>query len=123
MEDITTHGLEDMKLRIERMTKTNQIEVLKLLRNDTSAVLNENKSGIYVNLSFLSATTLGRINEFVGYVCDQEHNLMTVELQKDIFKNEFFTQQGTYGLTTSSLVPTTSAPLLKRCAFICAEGS
>ncbi len=93
MEDITTQRLEDMKQRIERMTKTNQIEVLKLLRNDATAVLNENKSGIYVNLSFLSAKTLGGIKEFVDYVSDQEHTLMTVELQKDIFKNEFFASE------------------------------
>ncbi len=94
METITTQKLEDMKQKIERMTKTNQIEVLKILRNDTAVVLNENKSGIYVNLSFLTAQTLGQMNEFVDYVCEQEHTLMTVELQKDIFKNEFFADVG-----------------------------
>ena len=94
MENITTQKLEDLKQKIERMTKTNQIEVLKILRNDTAVVLNENKSGIYVNLSFLTAQTLGQMNEFVDYVCEQEHTLMTVELQKDIFKNEFFSDVG-----------------------------
>ena len=92
MEEITTQILEDMKLKIERMTKPNQIEVLKILRNDTSVVLNENKSGIYVNLSFLSKTTLGNIKEFIGYVSVQENNIMTAELQKDVFKNEFFSE-------------------------------
>jgi hypothetical protein len=92
MEEITTQILEDMKLKIERMTKSNQIEVLKILKDDTSVVLNENKSGIYVNLSFLSNKTLGNIKEFIGYISVQENNIMTVELQKDIFKNEFFSE-------------------------------
>ena len=94
MDNITTQKLEDMKQKIERMTKTNQIEVLKILKNDAAVVLNENKSGIYVNLSFLTVATLGQMNEFVEYVSDQEHTLMTAELQKDIFKNEFFADVG-----------------------------
>ena len=49
--------LETMKTRIEQMNKLQHIEVLKILQNNPNIKLNENKSGVYVNLSFLTENT------------------------------------------------------------------
>lgn len=82
--------LECMKMKIESMSKVNQIEVLRILKNGSSVKINENKSGVFVNLSFLPVTTVTDIETYIQYVEEQEESLQTVELQKDDFKNEYF---------------------------------
>jgi hypothetical protein len=52
--------------------------------------LNENKSGVFVNLSFLSKEILEEIEKYVNYVNDQELVINTIETQKQEFKNAFF---------------------------------
>ena len=54
MFQMTNESLSSIKDKIERMPKNNQIEVLKILKKYQNIKLNENKSGIFVNLSFLS---------------------------------------------------------------------
>lgn len=87
---ITNEFLVNLKNNIERMTKNNQIEVLKILKNNKSAKLNENKSGVLVNISFLSKEVLTELNNYVKYVNDQERVINNVESQKQEFKNTFF---------------------------------
>ena len=52
--------------------------------------LNENKSGIYVNLSFLPASIISQIEEYVTYVQDQEKALDLMENRKENVKQEYF---------------------------------
>ena len=79
-----------LKESIEKMTKNHQIEILRILKNSPSIKLNENKSGIFVNLSFLPTDVIEDISKYVNYIREQEHTLETVESQKNSFKNEFF---------------------------------
>ena len=82
--------LEKMKTIIEEMPKHHQIEILKIIKNSSSTI-NENKSGIYINMSFLQENTIQEINCYIKYVQDQEQVLTPLESQKDGFKNSFFT--------------------------------
>ena len=90
MIQITNETLSSIKDKIERMPKNNQIEVLKILKKYQNIKLNENKSGIFVNLSFLSKEILEEIDKYVNYVNDQETVINTIECQKQEFKNTFF---------------------------------
>jgi len=90
MFQLTNESLSGIKDKIERMPKNNQIEVLKILKKYQNIKLNENKSGIFVNLSFLSKEILGEIDKYVNYVNDQETVINTIECQKQEFKNAFF---------------------------------
>ncbi len=87
---ITNETLSLMKDKIERMPKNNQIEVLKILKKYQNIKLNENKSGVFVNLSFLTSEILDEIDKYVNYVNDQETVINTIETQKQEFKNAFF---------------------------------
>ena len=87
---VTNESLITIKDKIEKMHKNNQIEVLKILKKYQNIKLNENKSGIFVNLSFLSKEILEEINQYVNYVNDQENVINTIETQKQEFKNAFF---------------------------------
>jgi hypothetical protein len=84
--------IEKIKNNIEAMDKYHQVEILKILSKNSSKI-NENKSGVYVNLSFLSKQTLDELKEYIDYIHDQEESLVTMEYQKEEFKNSFFIEK------------------------------
>jgi hypothetical protein len=84
--------LETMKKKIESMNKFHQVEILKILSKNLCKI-NENKSGVYINLSFLSQQTIQQLNEYINYTNDQEESLNTMEYQKEDYKNTFFIEK------------------------------
>ena len=84
--------IEKIKNSIESMDKYHQIEILKILSKNTSTI-NENKSGVFVNLSFLPKKTIDELKEFIDYIHDQEESLVTMEYQTEEFKNTFFVEK------------------------------
>jgi hypothetical protein len=82
--------LETIKTKIESLDKSHQIEVLRIIKRNPAITLNENKSGIYINLTFLPEDTINELSEFIRYIDDQEQILDPVENQKQDFKNTFF---------------------------------
>jgi hypothetical protein len=87
---MNTIDLEILKNKIEKMNKNHHIEILKILKNTAMSKLNENKSGVFVNLSFLPPDSLEGVIKYVNYIQDQENTLTTLETQKEDFKNTFF---------------------------------
>ena len=85
-------NLENIKNKVESMSKTNQIEILKILKRNSSIKLNENKNGVYINLSFLPNETLEEINYYLNYIFEQETSIEKIEKQKSDFKTEFFAE-------------------------------
>ena len=92
MENNTQH-LESMKMKKETLNKTHQLEILKIfLQNDIK--VNENKSGIFINMSFLDNTIIEKIAKYLNYIQEQENNLNSLETQKEEFKNTYFNVKG-----------------------------
>lgn len=85
-----TERLENIKLSIEKMTKQHNIEVFRILKKYNSVKLNENKSGIFVNLTFLPNSIIKELEKFIEYVEDQEKTFQELETQKEEYKNHFF---------------------------------
>lgn len=85
--------IENIKKTIESMSKFHQIEILKILSKNLCK-LNENKSGVFVNLTFLSQPVLDELKEYIDYMKEQEERLSTIEYQKTEFKNAFFVEKG-----------------------------
>jgi hypothetical protein len=88
MED--NNKLQFIKDTIEAMSKSNQIEILKILKNDSNVKLNENKNGVFVNLSYLPLETIKKIDYFLSYINNQEKELEKIETQKKEFQENFF---------------------------------
>lgn len=86
------NNLEKLKKSIESLNKHHQIEILQILTKNLCKI-NENKSGCYVNLSFLGDEIIDEVTKYVEYVQDQEESLNTVEYQKEEFKNAFFIEK------------------------------
>ena len=75
---------------IEQMTKFNQIAVLRILKNTSGVIINENKYGIHVNLTELSDTLINELIVYINYVNEQEIELNNIEQKKTYYKSIYF---------------------------------
>lgn len=73
--------LETLKTSIDTMNRANHVEILKILK-ENDVKINENKSGVYINMSFLEKDVIEKISAFVNYIEEQEKSLEIVERQK-----------------------------------------
>ena len=87
------NSLDNVKEKIESMNKENQIEILKLLKKNINVKLNENKSGTFVNLSYLPDEVVEDIQKYIEYINVQERNLQSTESEKQTIQNSFFDQE------------------------------
>lgn len=78
--------LESMKTMIESLSKIQHIEVLSILKKNASVKINENRNGVYINLSYVPLETIDEITKYLDYIKDQEHNLEQFEMKKEEFK-------------------------------------
>ena len=60
--------LEKLKNTIESWSKHHQVEILKIIKKDQSVTINENKSGIYINMTLLQEDILLLVNEIACIV-------------------------------------------------------
>lgn len=89
----STFELDKIKMKIDVMNKYHHIEILKILKKHSSVKLNENKSGVFVNLSLLSRPVIDEMLKYIDYISDQEHSIQKLETQCDEFKNTFFLEK------------------------------
>ena len=85
-------SLNKLKTKIESMEKHHQIEILKILSKNLCK-LNENKSGVFVNMTYLDEHIIKEMEDYISYVKTQEENLITTEYQKQEFKKSYFEEK------------------------------
>lgn len=93
--------LETLKNKIEGLNKNHHIEILKIVKQTPNIRINENKSGIFINMAVLPATVLEQIEKYLFYVEDQENTLIPFESEKESFKNSFFVEKDETEFSTS----------------------
>jgi len=84
----TESELTGMKTKIEGMSKEQHIEILKIIKSESAIAINENKSGVFINLSYIETEVLDQIKKYIEYVSDQENMLMPLETMKTKIMNE-----------------------------------
>jgi hypothetical protein len=90
-QDFSISELNQIREKIETMSKFNQIEILRILHSYNSDVtLNENKYGVHINLSEVKPEIIEKLKKYISYVNTQEITLNQVEKQKENFKNTYF---------------------------------
>ena len=87
--------LKQLKEQIEKMDKSNQTDILKILRDSNKVILNENKSGVYVNLTYCPQNIIDEIIQYLDYTNEQEKVLKKIEQEKDNVKTEYFNNLST----------------------------
>lgn len=84
--------LTELKNHIECLDKHHQTEILKILSKNMCKI-NENKSGVFVNMTFLEDTIIEEMKDYLKYMKEQEDNLVTTEYQKQEFINSYFVEK------------------------------
>lgn len=95
MSDINSYNtveLESIKKKIEALPVNHQMEILKILSKNLCK-LNENKNGVFVNMSFLPNNIISEIKGYMEFVKEQETSFDTIEYQKEEFKNSYFNEK------------------------------
>ena len=85
-----TIDLNQLKTKVEAMSKIHQIEVLKIIKLYSNVTVNENKSGVYINLSYMESNVIEEIEKYLSFVEEQEQMLNPTETEKEDIKNTFF---------------------------------
>ena len=85
--------LENIKTKIENMSKYHHVEFLKILKKNGTVKLNENKSGVFVNLSFLPKSVIDEMVHYMNYINDQETSIQNLEHLQDVYKKTFFNEK------------------------------
>lgn len=81
--------LMSLKDGIENMPVVHQIEVLRILHAKHTQI-NENKNGVFVNITKLNNELLQELYDYMKYVINQEKQLSEIEDQKQSLTKEFF---------------------------------
>jgi hypothetical protein len=86
----TEQTLENIKNAIEMMGKPQHIEILNMLKRNSNVKINENRNGVYVNLSYIPIELIDELEIYIGYIKDQELSLKAIEIEKEKCKTDFF---------------------------------
>ena len=81
-----------LKDKIEKMQKNYHVEMARILIKDCMVLYDENKNGIFINLSHLTPIVHEKISKFIDYVELQEKQLEIDEMEKHELKDAYFTQ-------------------------------
>jgi|TARA_B100001769_G_C22062171_1_gene571331 hypothetical protein len=81
--------LKELKDNIELLSKSYQIEVGRLLLNNNIQI-DENKNGIFINLSKIDTPTLIKLRNFLIYANSQEDKLKNIESKQEELKDYYF---------------------------------
>jgi hypothetical protein len=87
---INVNELIYIRDKIENMSKYNQINILGILKNYPEITLNENSYGIHINLSDVKRNVINALLDYIKYVYEQENELLSIEQQKEDYKNVYF---------------------------------
>ena len=81
--------LNSIKQTIESFTKDQQLQILKILK-ENNVSLNENNNGTFINMTALSDDIIDKLNEYILHIDVQETELNINEKLKDTYKENYF---------------------------------
>tara|TARA_B100000886_G_C20036896_1_gene332178 strand:- start:64 stop:336 length:273 start_codon:yes stop_codon:yes gene_type:complete len=89
MSKYNTKVLQNMNKQIEKMTKSEHIQVLTLIKQDDKVKITENNNGCFVNLNELSDETIESLDKFLKYSQTKEKELKNIEKETCKMENLF----------------------------------
>jgi len=81
--------LDIIRKRIETFDKTRQIEILKIFVKHNINI-NENKNGIFINLSTMESHVIKDIQEYLHHIDIQENALQSREQTREEYEKNYF---------------------------------
>jgi hypothetical protein len=89
MEKYNDEELQNLKNKIENLSRENHVEIFKILK-ENEVTFSENSNGIFINISELDKVIIDKLKEYVEYYYNQEHILNKAEKEKEKYKQNFF---------------------------------
>ena len=81
--------IRELKDNIELLSKSYQIEIGRLFLSNNIQI-DENKNGIFINLSKVDAPTLIKVKNYLNYANLQENKLKNIENKQEELKDFYF---------------------------------
>jgi hypothetical protein len=81
--------LENLKSKIETLSKEHHITILKILKKSMDN-LNENKNGVFINLTEVSSNILDELKNYCKYIDTQELKLDNIENSQKEIESSYF---------------------------------
>ena len=81
--------LDTIRKRIETFDKPRQIEILKIFVKHNINI-NENKNGIFINLSTMEPPVIKDIEEYLQHIDIQENALQSREQAREEYEKNYF---------------------------------
>ena len=78
-----------MNKQIEKMTKSEHIQILNIIKQDEKVKITENNNGCFVNLNELSNETIESLDKFLKYSQTKEKELKSIEKETCKMENLF----------------------------------
>lgn len=82
--------LNYIKQKIEVMDKKDQINILKLFKESSLVILNENQNGTFINITELDKKIKTELKKYINYVDVQKNILEKDEVKKIELEEAFF---------------------------------
>lgn len=79
MSNYSSKQLHAMNKQIEKMSKTEHIQLLNIVIQNDKVKITENNNGCFVNLNELQDSTLESIEKFLSYSSTKEKELKSIE--------------------------------------------
>jgi|UniRef100_A0A6C0BWN7 hypothetical protein len=83
------YELAKMRDTIENLNKEQQIQILRLFK-ENKIPINENKNGVFINLTGMSDDILSKLDTHLEHIISQENLLKTTEDVKKTYKDNYF---------------------------------
>ena len=83
------YELAKMRDTIENLNKEQQIHILRLFK-ENKIPINENKNGVFINLTGMSDDILSKLDTHLEHIISQENLLKTTEDVKKTYKDNYF---------------------------------
>ena len=71
--------LNNMNKQIEKMSKTEHLQILNIIIQNDKIKVTENNNGCFINLNELQESTLDAIDKFLAYSSTKEKELKSIE--------------------------------------------
>lgn len=85
---LDTQDILNLKNKITKMTKSDQLEILKLFKNK-KIKYTENKNGIFINLTKLNTKMLLELQNFVDFSIQNKDNFEKENIIRDSIRDKF----------------------------------
>tara|TARA_Y100000992_G_scaffold302444_1_gene276640 strand:+ start:21897 stop:22217 length:321 start_codon:yes stop_codon:yes gene_type:complete len=83
------YNLEEIRQKIEKMSKQNHVEILKLL-HEKNIKFTENDNGVFLNLTNLNPEHIELLLKYINHIKNQENILNIIETKKEEIENTYF---------------------------------